>query len=394
MKQLRKHFLIVGLGLVLAAPLPSQAAPGAGEIASAIVSLFMAYVMPPLIVLHAQTDATTQISALKTSLANKAVAEGVAEWQVKEEIRRDGVRVSHSLQQPETTCSSMAQASVGPKVDASVKSATYAKSASHVVASHTMPAVEASGTSYAVPPLHSNVNATQQVVKTYDYVMSNYCTAEDAAKNRCGGRAAATKYPGGDMRAELLFSDNAGNDTMAADQSKAVDAFINTIADSMAPEMLRNPEWDQTAEGRKYVLMVREYSAFMSLAKHSLHTIEMNHMPIAGLGDAMDLTKDPRFANRHDISRMEAADLYIKTKWSPDSIKDMATATEPAPILRDIAMMSSYRLWLEYQSLAASERQEAVLSGQLALMTRQAYTAPLEAQKQRATANGNSAGAS
>lgn len=391
--KLKRPLVVAALSLALLAPLPSYAF-GAGELAGAIVSAFIAYFLPPVKVIQAQMEANTQLTAVKSTLANKAVAEGIAEWQVKEELRREAVRIKHSLKQPETTCGSLAQANAGPKIDASVQTATFAKSFGHATRTRRKNAVEPAGTKYDAPPVTATANATQQVLKNYDYLKSNFCTPEEQKLNRCAGYAAATKYPGGDIRPELLFSDGNGNGTLADEQGQAVDAFIDHIVDSMGPELLRNPAWDQTPEGRKYVLMVRDYAAFMNLSKHSLQTIQMNHTAVPGLGDTLELTKDPRFSDRHNVSKMEATDLYIKTKWSPATIKDMATATDPATILRDLAMMSAYRLWLDYQNLAAGERSEALLAGQLALMTRQEFTAALATQKAAATRGGNSAGAS
>lgn len=389
---LKKHLsaLVVCSPILLAPSLSYAGFPSPAEIANAVVQAFMG----PLTILNTQSEANLQMSNNKSSLANKAVIEGVAEWQMKESIRRENVRLSHSLVQPETTCGSMAAASVGPAVDSSVKTATFNRSSSQVITSHSLRAVEPTGLPLVVRPLTLNDNGAQQVVQTYNYAMSNFCTPDEDAAHRCGGRHAAAKYPGGDMRPELLFTDSAGNDTIAADQDAAVDAFINNLTDSISPETLRNPAWENTVEGRKYVIMVRQYIAYMNLAKFSLQSIETNHLPIASLGDSLLITADPRFANRHNISRMEAADLYIKTKWSPESVKDLATATDSTTILRDIAMMTSYRLWIEYQQLSASEREESLLAGQVALLTRQVYSDALVKQKEMAVSHGNSNGAS
>ena len=343
--------------------------------------------------LHIEADATVMMTGLKSDIANKGIQEDIAQYHESEENRRETIRLAHALVQPATTCVALGAADSGPKVDASIKAAVFSKSSSHIVATHSLPALEPAGTTYLVTPLHANTNEVQQVVQAYNYSMSNFCTQAEVDANRCGGYTkAAGKYPGGDISPQYLFTDINGNDTMKSDQHMAVDAFINHIVDSIPPEVLRNPQWESTPDGRKYVLMVREYASYMNLAKYSLNTIELSHMPIAGLGDAMGLTNDPRFADRHDISKMEAADLYIKTKWSPEAIKDLATATEPTTILRDIAMMNAYRMWIEYQNLTASDRQEAILAAQLALLTRQTYSSNLAQQKQAAIGRGNSSG--
>lgn len=327
-------------------------------------------------------DATNMLISSRSDMANRLINEGIASWQAKEAVRRDMVRNVYAMEQPETTCGSMAQARIANKVDQSVAASSDRKSAMRTIAPRFSKSVEPGGSSMMSNPVVSNVNGTEQIIKTYDYVTSNFCTERDVELKRC--TKAATKYPGGDMRAELLFGTD-GNPSVSDSQTDAVDAFISNIVDSMAPELLRDPQWDKTPEGRKYVLMIRQYAAFLSLSRNSFLRIQENHKAILGLGDMLELTKDPRFADRHDISRMEASSLYIKTQWSPAAIKDMATAVEPHKILRSLAIMNSYRLGLEYESLAVAERQEALLAGQLALMTQQTLAAPLAAQKIKAS---------
>ena len=230
---------------------------------------------------HIESDAAVMATGLKSDIAKKGIKEDVAQYQQTEEDRREIVILSRAMEQAETTCTSLSAADAGPKIDISVKSAIAKKALSHINDFHTMVAVEKNGTTYNVPPTHLNRNAVQQIVRPYDYVMSNFCTESEAAMNRCGGNLAATKYPGGDMSPQYLFSDSAGNETMGADQYLPVDAFINHIVDSVPPEILRNPNWEATPEGQKYVLMVREYAAYMNLAKYSLQSIQLNHMPLS-----------------------------------------------------------------------------------------------------------------
>lgn len=333
---------------------------------------------------HIESDATAMMTGYKTAMAQKTVAEGVAEWQVKEQVRRENVRLLHSLEQPETTCATMAQAGKAVELDATVNSAVHASTAAHVLETRIGKPSAPGGTSIRREPINTNSNSTQQVVKTYDYVVSNFCSPSEAKAGRCEGvNQSEIAYPGGDIRADLLFGDGsgptgAGNGslTITTEQDVAVEAFISNIIDSMSPEMLRNPAWEKTEAGRKYVLMVRQYAAFMSLSGNSLHSIQKNHLI------------DPKLG----ISRMDAADKFVKLKWSKESISDLATATEPHKILREIAQLDSYRLWIEFQNLAAGERQEAIMAGQLALMTNQSFGPGLAAQKQAATSKGNSLG--
>lgn len=389
----KKIFLTTALIMTMAVPGTARADWGPADLARAIVSIVLqGYFIPILTRMHAETDANAQIVGMKTAMANKVVAESIAEYREASEHKRQATRIQESLRQPETTCSSLAQASVGPKVDIAVKAAIQAQSSASANQKRGLPAQTAGGKSVEEVPIQVNANTTQSIIKKYDYVMSNFCSQAEADAGRCNGYKPAAKYQGGDIRAELLFGDESGNDTASADQKAAVDAYIENIVESMPPELLRNPEWDKTPEGRKYVLMVRQYAAFMSLSRYSLRAIQLNHMPIDGLGDATGVTQDPRFVDRKNISRMEATDLFIKSKWSPAAIKDMATQTEPVAILRNIAMMNAHRMWMEYQNLAANERQEALLSGQLALAARQSLAGPLDKQRVTATGRGNSAG--
>lgn len=333
---------------------------------------------------HVEADATIEMANAKNAAAHRAVAEGIASWQEKETLRRENARLSHSLEQPATTCAAMTVAGTAVTVDANVNSSVHLSTASHVIGPRTTAASAAGGTTMTIPAIQNTQNSTQQVVTTYNYVKSNFCTPDEASAGRCAGvTQSGVKYPGGDVRADLLFGDGSGSTgagagtlTISTDQNVAVEAFISNLVDNMSPEALRNPAWEQSDAGRKYVLMVRQYAGFMSLSANSLHSIQKNHLI------------DPTL----NMSRMDAADQFIKLKWSPSSIADLATATEPHKILRDIAQMNAYRLWLDFQKLSSEERQESLLAGQLALMTNQYMTPALAQQKAAAIGRGNSSG--
>lgn len=380
----RKVISAFVLTATLTLPMSSHAAMFVYDPTAAYNFLLLVKQWAVELIWHTQTDAVTMLANMKSNLMNKTVSEGIAEWQVNEELRRENIRIQHSLEQPETTCATMSHATNTLTSDTNVAMATHAAVADRAIKGRRLAPSAPGGTSREPIPITANENSTNQIIKTYDYVVSNFCTPAEAKAGRCQGvDASAVKYPGGDIRGDLLFGDGSGPDgsgngslTISTEQNVAVEAFISNIVDGMSPEILRNPAWEKTEAGRKYVLMVRQYAAFMSLTSNSLHSIQQNHAIDKNLG----------------MSKMEAADRFVKLKWSKESIQDLATATEPHKILREIAQQNAYRLWFEFQQLTASERQEALLAGQLALMSNQFFTPALAAQKSNAVNRGNSAG--
>jgi hypothetical protein len=59
---------------------------------------------------------------------------------------------------------------------------------------------------------------------------------------------------------------------------------------------------------------------------------------------------------------------YIRAKFSPKEVKDLATATDSLKILRSMAQSESFRMWMDYKLLASTERTEALMAAQLPLL--------------------------
>ena len=59
-------------------------------------------------------------------------------------------------------------------------------------------------------------------------------------------------------------------------------------------------------------------------------------------------------------------------------VKDLATATQPHVILRDMAQMSSFSLWLSYQALEQSQRTASLQAHQLVLIADQTMRPQLD----------------
>jgi hypothetical protein len=130
--------------------------------------------------------------------------------------------------------------------------------------------------------------------------------------------------------------------------------------------------------------MVRRYNAVVSMATYSLSQIKELRNSQVGLGTSTKMAtisvggfeKD-----RADMSMLEVVQRMVASKFSPESMAAQASATSPNLILRDMAQMSSFQLWMDHQTLLQDERTEALMAAQLALLTEMTLRPQLDAQR-------------
>ena len=323
-----------------------------------------------------ESGAAVRAEILKSATASKAVEEGLESYRQQQDLQETALTLQDTMKQPPTTCQALATST-------GISTATQNAQARVF-----------SGQTKMLARLATNTNTMAVVEAAHQETNASFCTADEAARGVCSVNT-APKYvnlAGADQEASFLFQSKDGSasyegtDTPLTNsaQSTAVDGYINRIIGGMAPEQLRNKGADyysSSPQARAYVELNRRYNSYMSMGAYSLQQIKELHRTQTGLGTATKMDNAPGFAAKADMSPAEVAERFVATKFSPTSVQALATAVETPPILRDIAQMNSFQLWMSYQALQQSSRYEGIMAHQLALIAEQTLRPQVEAQR-------------
>lgn len=318
-----------------------------------------------------EAGAATRGEILKGTMADKAVLEGLESYRQQEDLRQRSVDLSESLKQPATTCQAMATSSSLGVAQRNAQTQAFRSQAD------------------LMSRIGPNGNAVASMESSYRKSGDSYCTPEEAAQGVC--RARANGLAGADQDAMYLFQDAEGSSSFAGNgtaQAAAADSYIERIVNGTPLQGLPQQGVDfyrKNAQARAFVELARRYNAMQSMGAYSLKQIKEMHRTQANLGADTMLATVPGFApNKNDMSMSEAVERFVATKFSPESVADLSKATKSNLILRDMAQMSSFQLWMSYQSMLQSSRVEGLQAHQLALLTEQTLRPQLEAQRQAA----------
>jgi hypothetical protein len=313
---------------------------------------------------------------LKASMADKAVAEGIEAYNQQQELQSRAQDLSESLKQPATTCQAMATANSLSAADQTTQVSAFRAQAK------LMAKVSAA----------ANTNTLAAVDTAYKASSANFCTQEEQALGVCqvktGGQY--VNLSGADQDAMFLFQSKDGSSSFEGNgqaQAEATDAYVARIVSGIPPQALQQQGEDyyrKNPQARAYVELSRRYNAMLSMGAYSLNQIKEMHRTQTGLGTNTMLAtlSVPGFtANKADMSMAEAVERFVATKFSPDSVKDLATATKSNLILRDMAQMNAFSLWMSYQGMQQSSRVEGLQAHQLALIAEQTLRPQLDAQR-------------
>lgn len=317
-----------------------------------------------------EAGASTRAEILKGTMADKAVLEGLESYRQQEDARQRAVDLGESLKQPATTCQAMATSANIGTAQQNAQAQAFRSQAE----------------------LMSRIGPTGNVVASmesnYRKSSDSYCTPEEAAQGIC--RTRSDGLAGADQDAMFLFQDGDGSSSFAgngAAQAAAADGYIDRIVNGVPLQGLPQQGekfYRQSAQARAFVELARRYNAMQSMGAYSLKQIKEMHKTQANLGADTMLATVPGFASKNDMSMSEAVERFVATKFSPDSVADLSKATKSNLILRDMAQMSSFQLWMSYQAMLQSSRVEGLQAHQLALLTEQTLRPQLEAQRQAA----------
>ncbi|MFK4705795.1 D-alanyl-D-alanine dipeptidase [Roseateles asaccharophilus] len=320
-----------------------------------------------------QSGAATRSEILKGAMVNKSVAEGLEQYRQQNILQRQTLDLADSLKQPAQTCDTMAvQDGLG---------ATVATSRARA----------GEGQKRVLKQLASNKNTVAVVEEAHKTSNELTCTPAEAARGICKINAANQALAGADQNAAFLFQGKDGSPTYdglrEGAQSKAVDGYISRVAAALPPQQLESTKYDKNPAGRAYVEMVRRFTAVSSMVSYSLNQIKELHTAQPGLGTSTtmaDVTAGGFTGGKADMSILEVMQRFVAKKFSPDAMKDAATATNVNLILRDMAQTNAFQLWMEHQTLLQDQRTEALMAHQLALMTEQVLRPQLDAQRAQA----------
>lgn len=362
---------------ILLLPLPSHAkGVDIGAIINGVIngvtqwvsSVMVPTMIDPLVRGHA---ATIQAQMQAQTAAIKSTNEAVVTYQEQRLLERDAATLQDKMQQPANTCGAMAMAD-------------NVRQASQMVDEHA-----AASTRQAVRNLEK-LRSTDERLAQAATTATRYCTEDDIVRGRhgCRGRDAG-RMAGGDRNAAFLFgSPDGGSVTYEPGQEEAVAAMIDRIAGNLPPENLQNPDWEKTRQGQAYLEMSRRYAAINSMVHYSLHQIRAAHVSQAGLADRTGTTAE---VGGKDTSIMGALKAFIESKFSSASIANNAQARSAEAVLRDLAQMQAFKLYMDYQNMRQMERVESVLATNLALQSQQVMEPQMQAQiKAAASAAGYS----
>ena len=288
----------------------------------------------------------------KSTQASINAASSIAQYQEQNRLNEFAQDTARKLEQPSTTCQTARTAKAMGGAEAGVAAA----------AADGQTAITAAVGAYQADPQGA-------AIASFQSTMSKFGTEEDVRRGRA--ESVGTILPGGDTKSGILFgSGNEGSGaspTRPSQYDEAAVAVIKRLSGaSEAPASVRNPVWEKTPDGKLYIESQRRYNALIELSSTSLNAISANHKAQAGLIDV--LKNSGVETKKTELSVADLMEEYIRAKFSPKEVKDLATATDSLKILRTMAQSEAFRMWMDYKLLASTERTEALMAAQLPLL--------------------------
>ena len=299
---------------------------------------------------HTRTGAQLASSAASVIQARGAIAAHQQHLDTVDRLRE----LREKLAQPLTTCLAIIAGNKLPESTRMVRAAA------------------AKGTGANLMHMQKQAEPARTVAANYEQVQQAFCSRAMKNRGTCD-TVVAENIQDGDIRAGLLFGDERGNATRDPEQEAAVRASIERLAGVRnQPANLPSPATEKTVSGKVYVETQRDYQAISQLASTCLHKSSTASRAQAGLGASL---KSAGLATEipDDISQTEALQVLIKAQMSPSKIQDMAGATQPEVLLRNMAQNKAFALWMQHSRMETAECEEAVAATTLALNAQAHY---------------------
>ena len=190
-----------------------------------------------------------------------------------------------------------------------------------------------------------------------------YCSDIDAKRGRCTVAADPTMQDA-DIRVDTILAPISG-DTLSEKEQAAGKRFIRNVVDPFPTEMLP-PSMETTAAGRAYINAQRAEAAQLGVAQYSLSQLLADRTVTAPPGSPPE-----QQISVLSLMRKFAEDRFTKPEWTTQ----LATKNDLG-VLREIAIILSFKNWVDYRSYLQMQRVEAVLSTSLAINAK-AHNAPI-----------------
>ncbi|MEJ6002681.1 hypothetical protein [Paucibacter soli] len=322
-----------------------------------------------------QSGASVRAEVAKAAMADKAVSEGIEAYEQQEDLRNRAADLQAAMQQPVQTCEAVSTAS-------GLSTATQATQVA---------AFKSQGALMSKISASANPNTFSAVEASFKSSSAKFCTPEEQDQGICKVSGGEYKnLAGADRDAAFLFQSPDGSSSFEGNgnaQGQAADAFIERVVGGVPPEALEQKGEDyyrKNRQARAYVELARRYAAMQSMAAYALNQNKEAHRTQPGLGKdtMMDSVPVAGFVSgKVDMSMAEVVERFVASKFSPKNVADLMKATSPNLILRDMAQMNNFQLWMSFQAMQQSSRVEALQAHQLSLMAEQVLKPQLMAQR-------------
>lgn len=218
------------------------------------------------------------------------------------------------------------------------------------------------------------VNSSAAAQAAMDEYNANYCTLDDQRRGRCNN-VAPPHLQGANLAAGTLLSPN-GSETYTPQELEAAKSYINMVTNPVPAEALPVAV-ERTPGGQRYFLEQMQAQAYMSGATHSLSQIAANHTANSTFSGAGAQPGE-------NISIAGLMRRFVEKKFGSQDYVVQLQGKDNKGLLAEIVISMAARNWMDYHTYLQTERTEANLALQLALLARERGDNQLSAARQAA----------
>lgn len=285
---MRKAVLVVGIGIAVATAGPAQAKwridvgaaiSGISSWATNFITAQSAQFFTTFFDNAAKVGTAIQAEQNKAAIAQKQVSEAIASYEVEESLRVRAEQAVEDARQPAVMCQNVSASNSLTDAESNAAISAFRASMSTTSGSPSKrPNLDGTDSAAVFESAAYVSDIHRRILAQSAYTAANFCTEADAKRGRCSVNKEHPELAGADMSAAYLYQGTDNSNTYTLKQEIAVDAFIDRIAAGAPAELLRDPEWEKTPQGKAYVELSRRYAAFQSMSAYSLHQIKATRM--------------------------------------------------------------------------------------------------------------------